>query len=187
VKAHGLEGLVAKRRDSRYEPGQRSGAWQKNAVNRGQAFVIAGYTSRERKFDAIAFGYYDGGKLIYAGRARNGFTPASREQLFRRFKTLAAEACPFANLPEAKAGRWGEGLTNEDEGMPVVNTGARRAVRVCRMSDGHLRHARFMGVREDQEAREVVRELNEARSIAVAGGPKASGQMKPRPSDISQV
>jgi ATP-dependent DNA ligase len=79
VKAHGLEGLVAKRRDSRYEPGQRSSAWQKMRVNRGQAFVIAGYTPSERNFDAIVFGYYDGGKLMYSGRTRNGFTPASRE------------------------------------------------------------------------------------------------------------
>jgi ATP-dependent DNA ligase len=60
VKAQGLEGLVAKRRDSRYEPGQRSGAWQKMRVNQGQEFVIAGYTPSAHNFDAIIFGYYDG-------------------------------------------------------------------------------------------------------------------------------
>jgi ATP-dependent DNA ligase len=77
VKAQGLEGLIAKRRNSRYEPGQRSGAWRKMRVNQGQDFVIAGYMPRN--FDALIFGYYDGGKLIYAARTRNGFTPASRE------------------------------------------------------------------------------------------------------------
>jgi bifunctional non-homologous end joining protein LigD len=107
VKANGLEGLVAKRRDSRYEPGQRSGAWQKMRVNRAQAFVIAGYTPGSSSFDAVVFGYYDQGKLMYAGRTRNGFTPSSRESLFRRFKPLATGECPFANLPEAKGGRWG--------------------------------------------------------------------------------
>ena len=56
VKAHGLEGLVAKRRDSHYEPGQRHGAWLKMRVNRGQEFVIAGYTPGPRGFDAIIFG-----------------------------------------------------------------------------------------------------------------------------------
>ena len=81
VKAQGLEGLVAKRRDSRYEPGQRSGAWQKMRVNQGQEFVIAGYTPGARSFDALIFGYYDGDKLIYVARTRNGFTPASREAL----------------------------------------------------------------------------------------------------------
>ena len=79
VKAQGLEGLVAKRLDSRYESGQRSGAWQMR-VNQGQEFVIAGYTSSPKNFDAIIFGYYDGPKLVYAARTRNGFTPAAREK-----------------------------------------------------------------------------------------------------------
>ena len=78
VKAQGLEGLVAKRRDSKYEPGLRSGAWQKMRVNQGQEFVIAGYTPSPKNFDALVIGYYDGGKLIYAARTRNGFAPASR-------------------------------------------------------------------------------------------------------------
>ncbi len=58
VKSAGLEGLVAKRRNSRYEPGQRSGAWQKMRINRGQEFVIGGYTPSDRNFDALIFGYY---------------------------------------------------------------------------------------------------------------------------------
>jgi ATP-dependent DNA ligase len=57
VKAQRLEGLVAKRRDSRYEPGQRSGAWKKIRINQGQEFVIGGYTVGTRTFDAIIFGY----------------------------------------------------------------------------------------------------------------------------------
>lgn len=66
VRAQGLEGLVAKRLDSVYEPGQRSGAWRKMRVNRGQEFVIGGYTvdrytSGDRTFDAVVFGYYEDG------------------------------------------------------------------------------------------------------------------------------
>src|SRR5579871_2484701 len=60
VKAQGLEGLVAKRRDSRYEPGQRSGAWAKMRVNQAQEFVIGGYTVGGRTFESLVFGYYDG-------------------------------------------------------------------------------------------------------------------------------
>ena len=101
VKAQSLEGLGAKRRDSRYESGQSSGAWQKMRVNLGQEFVIAGYTVGAKNFDALVFGYYDGAKLMYAGRTRNGFTPSSREDLFKRFRSLGAEKCPFVNLPEA--------------------------------------------------------------------------------------
>src|SRR5580765_7374282 len=61
VKAQGLERLVAKRRDSKYEPGLRSGAWQKMRINHGQKFVIAGYTPSPKNFDALVIGYYDGG------------------------------------------------------------------------------------------------------------------------------
>jgi len=111
VKAQGFEGLVAKRLDSRYEAGLRSGAWQKMRVNRGQEFVIGGYTVGTKTFDALVFGYYEGDRLIYAARTRNGFTPVVREQLFKKFRGLEIKDCPFVNLPEAKSGRWGAGLT----------------------------------------------------------------------------
>jgi bifunctional non-homologous end joining protein LigD len=129
VKAQGLEGLVAKRRDSKYEPGLRSGAWQKMRVNQGQELVIAGYTPLPKNFDALVIGYYDTGKLIYAARTRNGFTPASRVRLFKKIKPLEIEDCPFANLPEKKAGRWGSGADRREDGrMPVAETGASRSV-----------------------------------------------------------
>lgn len=111
VKAHGLEGLIAKRRAGRYEPGQRSGAWRKMRVNRGQEFVIGGYTVGGATFDALIFGYYEIDNLIYAARTRNGFTPKLREELTKKFRGITTDECPFANLPEARSGRWGAGLT----------------------------------------------------------------------------
>jgi len=78
-------------------------------VNRGQEFVIAGYTIGANGFDAVTFGYYNGDKLIYAGRTRNGFTPASRSQLLQRFRGLQINTCPFANLPETTSSRWDRG------------------------------------------------------------------------------
>src|SRR4051812_11436517 len=74
VKASGLEGLVAKRRDSIYEVGLRSGSWRKMRINKGQEFVIGGYTFGGTTFDALIFGYYQGDSLIYVARTRNGFT-----------------------------------------------------------------------------------------------------------------
>jgi bifunctional non-homologous end joining protein LigD len=160
VKAYGLEGLVAKRRDSQYEPGQRSGAWQKMRVNRGQEFVIGGYTIGARGFDAIIFGYYDDSKLIYAGRTRSGFTPASRAQLFRRFQGFAGAECPFVNLPEASSGRWGQGLTAEKmrecKWLRPLLVGHFEFVEFT--PDNHLRHARFIGLREDRQPLEVIRD-----------------------------
>jgi DNA ligase D-like protein (predicted ligase) len=160
VKAQGLEGLVAKRRDSKYEPGQRSGAWQKMRVNRGQELVIAGYTPSPKNFDALVIGYYDGDKLIYAARTRNGFTPASRVELFKKIKPLEIKECPFANLPEKKAGRWGAGLTAakmaECRWLRPVLVGNFEFVEWT--EDVHLRHSRFMGLREDKKAKDVTRE-----------------------------
>jgi len=160
VKAQGLEGLVAKRRDSKYEPGLRSGAWQKMRVNAGQELVIAGYTPSPKNFDALVVGYYQDGKLIYAARTRNGFTPASRAELFRRLKPLEIEDCPFANLPEKKAGRWGAGLTAakmaECRWLKPVLVGQFEFVEWT--SDAHLRHSRFMALREDKKANDVRRE-----------------------------
>jgi DNA ligase D-like protein (predicted ligase) len=160
VKAQGLEGIVAKRLDSRYEPGLRSGMWQKMRVNQGQEFVIGGYTASAKNFDALIFGYYKDTQLIYAARTRNGFTPASREKLFRQFRGMEINRCPFANLPEARSGRWGQGLTAEK----MKDCRWLRPALVGQFEflewtpDDHLRHTRFIGLREDKKPSDVTRE-----------------------------
>ncbi len=68
VRLQSLEGLVAKRRDSVYESGRRSGAWSKMRVDEDQEFVIGGYTVGGRTFDSLVFGYYEGARLLYASR-----------------------------------------------------------------------------------------------------------------------
>jgi ATP-dependent DNA ligase len=109
VKAKGLEGLIAKRRDSRYEPGQRSGAWQKMRVNQGQEFVIAGYTPSARSFDALIFGYYEGDQLIYV--AAPGM--ASLQHHAKSYSggsggwRLRSALSPICRKPRSGAGVWG--------------------------------------------------------------------------------
>jgi bifunctional non-homologous end joining protein LigD len=160
VKAQGLEGLVAKRRNSSYEPGRRSGAWQKMRVNQSQEFVIAGFTPSLKNFDALVIGCRDGNKLIYAARTRSGFTPASRAELYKKIKPLEIKECPFANLPEKKAGRWGAGLTAakmvECRWVEPRLVGQFEFVECT--SDGHLRHSKFVGLRDDKKAKDVGRE-----------------------------
>jgi DNA ligase D-like protein (predicted ligase) len=160
VKAQGLEGLVAKRADSKYEPGMRSGAWQKMRVNQGQELVIAGYTPSAKNFDALVIGYYEGDNLMYAARTRNGFTPASRAELFKKLKPLEIKECPFANLPEKKAGRWGAGLTAakmvECKWLKPVLVGQFEFLEWTDVN--HLRHTKFVALREDKRARDVGRE-----------------------------
>jgi bifunctional non-homologous end joining protein LigD len=160
VKTQGFEGLVAKRRNSRYEPGLRTGAWMKMRINRGQELVIGGYTIGTRAFDALIIGYYDGDRLIYASRTRNGFTPTLRQQLFKKFRPLEIPDCPFVNLPEARSGRWGVGLTKEKMAdcrwLKPVLVGQFEFVEWT--DDNHLRHTRFVALREDKAARDVKRE-----------------------------
>lgn len=161
VKAEGLEGLVAKRRDSTYEPGQRSGSWQKMRVNQGQELVIGGYTPSAKNFDALVLGYYEGGKLIYAARTRSGFTPALRESVFAKLKKLEIKTCPFSNLPEKSGGRWGQGLTAEK----MRECRWLKPVTVAQFEfvewtpENHLRHSKFIALRDDKKASDVRREL----------------------------
>jgi len=160
VKAQGLEGLVAKRADSKYEPGRRSGAWQKMRVNRGQEFVIGGYTVGGRTFDGLIFGYYEDGRLVYAGRTRNGLTPSLRAGLMKRFDGLETKECPFVNLPESSGGRWGQGLSADK----MKDCRWLRPALVGRFEfaewtpDRHLRHSRFAGLRDDKKPQDVGRE-----------------------------
>lgn len=160
VKTQGFEGLVAKRVDSLYEAGLRTGAWQKMRLNRGQEFVIGGFTVGSNTFDALVFGYYEGDRLMYAGRTRNGFTPMIRGQLFKKFHGLAIAECPFANLPEARSGRWGAGLT----AAKMKDCRWLKPVLVAQIDflewtgDRHLRHTKFVALRQDKSARHVKRE-----------------------------
>ena len=77
---HGLEGVVAKRQDSRYEAGKRNGAWAKYRLNSGQELVIGGYIPGAQGVDSIIVGFYRGPDLVYVARVRNGFVPATRRQ-----------------------------------------------------------------------------------------------------------
>ena len=113
-----------------------------------------------RNFDALLVGYYEGGKLIFAARVRNGFVPVTRESVFRHFKKLHAEKCPFANLPGSKKGRWGEGLTVADmEKCVWLKPELVAALEYVEWTPAnHLRHSQFIVLREDKDPKHVTRE-----------------------------
>lgn len=156
----GLEGVVAKRRTSRYEPGKRSGAWQKLKLQHRQEFVIGGYKPENRDFQSLVVGYYEDKMLKFAGRVRAGLTPAQRAAVFSLLKPLATARCPFGDLPTSKTSHWGEGVTEED--MKVLKWVRPKLVAEIAFTewtrDGHLRHSTFLGLREDKKPREVTRE-----------------------------
>jgi ATP-dependent DNA ligase len=68
--------------------------------------------ARPSLVDALIVGYYDGDKLYYVGKVRNGFVPQVRREVYRKFKGLEIDTCPFANLPEKKRTMWA--LTREE-------------------------------------------------------------------------
>ena len=160
VRAQGLEGIVAKHRDSLYESDRRNGAWVKMRIGGGQEFVIGGYTPSPKNFDAILVGYFEGNKLMFAARVRNGFVPSLRTGIFRKFQGLESHKCPFANLPESEKGRWGEGLTAADmEKCVWLKPKLVAAIEYAEWTPAnHLRHSRFVALRDDKDPREVVRE-----------------------------
>src|SRR5271168_2098474 len=113
VKDHGLEGVVAKRSDSVYQPGQRTGLWSKYRVDLRQEFVLGGYVPSNLGVDSLVVGFHGDNGLIYAARVRAGLVPATRREVFERLKHLRTPKWPFVNLPEPATGRWGQGLTAE--------------------------------------------------------------------------
>jgi bifunctional non-homologous end joining protein LigD len=147
--AKGWEGLIAKRADSTYVHG-RSGDWLKLKCSFEQELVIGGLTppqgSRSR-FGALLVGYYEDGELRYAGKVGTGFTQRTLEELGDRLEALEQPRAPFVR---------GGGLPRDARWVQprlVAQIAFGEWTR-----DGKLRHPRFLGLREDKPAREVVRE-----------------------------
>jgi bifunctional non-homologous end joining protein LigD len=157
AKELGFEGIVAKRKDSLYEPAKRSGAWVKYKLNHSEELVIGGYTPGS-PFDALIVGYYHEDKLYFAAKVRNGFVPRLRREVFKNLKPLETAECPFVNLPEKKRTQWA--LTREE--MKNCRWVAPELVGQIEFTewtpDGHLRSAAFIALREDKNPREVIRE-----------------------------
>lgn len=155
-----LEGVVGKRDGSLYEAGHRSGAWIKHRTERAQEFVIGGYVPGTRGFDALLIGISEKKDFLYVAKLRNGFVPRMRAEIYPQLEKRQIAHCPFQNLPQKKSSRWGEALTAEK--MKLC-----RWVKpdlVCQVAfvewtdEGHLRHCKFIALRDDKKAREVVRE-----------------------------
>jgi bifunctional non-homologous end joining protein LigD len=153
----GLEGIVAKRADSIYEPGKRSRAWVKYKIQQGQEFVVGGYKIGN-PLESLLIGYYDKGNLIFLDKVRNGLTPWLRKELGQKLAPLETAVCPFVNLPERKT-RLGAVTKEEMKNCRWVKPEIVAQIEFAEWTpDNHLRHPKFVGIREDKDPREVVRE-----------------------------
>jgi bifunctional non-homologous end joining protein LigD len=144
----GWEGLVAKRADAPYTPG-RSRDWLKFKCTAAQELVIGGYTAphgSRTDLGALLLGHFDDGRLRFAGKVGTGFTRDTLSDLAARLEPLRRERSPFADEVRERG---------------VVWVAPRLVAQIAFSEwtrDGRLRHPRFLGLRDDKPAREVVRE-----------------------------
>ncbi len=161
IRSAGLEGVVAKRRDSKYRAGTRVSSWLKLKTDKAQEFVIGGYKPDAGSFQSILVGYHDAGKLLFAGKVRQGFNSASRRRLFATMRPFLIAKCPFVNLPSSRKSHFGEGITADE--MAELCWLKPRLVAQVSFTEwtnyGLLRHATFEGIRDDKEPRAIVREF----------------------------
>jgi bifunctional non-homologous end joining protein LigD len=164
IKKHGLEGIIGKLANSRYEAGKRSGFWIKIKCVQEQEFVIGGYTppaGARKHFGALLVGYYEKAKLLFAGKVGTGFDSKMLENLHKKFQAEKRDECPFSDLPSKHAGKWTQGIT---PGMMRKITWV-NPVFVCQIKfaewtrDLKLRAPVFLGMREDKAAKDVKREV----------------------------
>ncbi len=160
LRSHGLEGLVAKRRNSRYEPGRRSGAWQKVKIRPGQDLVVGGWTpsrSSPHELGALVVGVHEGGRLRFAGKVGSGFTQRARATLQAELAGLATDGPPFDPVPPISArGRWGAGLADVRWVRPELVI---RAELGGWSSDGLVRQASYKGIDRGRDPGAVEREV----------------------------
>ncbi len=146
----GLEGILAKRLDSPYTPGERGGSWLKIKNVQRQELVIGGWTegkgSRSQRIGALHLGVYEDGALRYAGKLGTGFDEQALEHLAGLLKPLARKASPYTGPQPPKGAHFVEPkLVCEVEFTEWTRAGT-------------LRHPSYKGLREDKPATEIVRE-----------------------------
>jgi bifunctional non-homologous end joining protein LigD len=150
-----FEGIMAKRADSRYEPGKRSRNWLKIKTQGRQELVVAGYTKgqgrRSAGFGSLVLGVNEGGGLRWAGNVGTGFDDAEIARLLDRLRPLRRADSPFAEVPKMPRVRRDDVVWVEPELVAEV--------RFAEWThDGRLRAPVYQGLREDKEATEVHRE-----------------------------
>lgn len=156
----GLEGIMAKRKDSTYETGRRSPNWLKIKVNKRQEVIICGYTKNEdtsKPFSALLAGVHENGKLVYKGKIGTGFSIQTQKDMLKEFGPLEVKTAPFNDMPDVNK------PTRYRGPVKAAITWLKPKL-ICEVSfteftdEGLMRHPSFKGMREDKNAKDVVME-----------------------------
>ncbi|HEX3533824.1 MAG TPA: DNA ligase D [Gemmatimonadaceae bacterium] len=150
ARRQGWEGIIAKRVDARYEPGNRSRSWLKLKIEFRQEFVVGGFTEPRNSrahIGALLLGYFDHDRFIYVGHTGGGFTRQGLEEMYRRLEPLERKTSPFEETPKP------------NEKPHWVKPAVVVEVKFSEWTaDRRLRQPIFLGVRDDKDAKEVGRE-----------------------------
>ncbi|UYQ94507.1 DNA ligase D [Chitinophaga horti] len=154
----GLEGIIAKKADSLYYPGERSREWLKLKINKRHEVVIGGFTNNEgsaKTFSSLLVGVYEGKQLRYTGKIGTGFNTQQQKEMMQLFKPLIVKKVPFTETPDVnKPSRF-------RPNPPHATVTWLKPELVCEVSyteitsDGVMRHPSFEGMREDKKASSV--------------------------------
>ncbi len=192
AKAQRLEGVVAKQRRSRYDPGRRTPAWLKIKARPEQELVVGGWTPGEgnaKDLGAVVVGVYEDERLRFAGKVGSGFTARTRTELRAALGALETELPPFDPAPSPDyRGRWGGDLAGVRWVRPELVI---RAEIGGWTRDGHVRQTAYKGLDPGRDPREVVRERamdpaaaeREAAVAFPAAAPVAAAMREAAPSD----
>jgi bifunctional non-homologous end joining protein LigD len=158
----GMEGIMAKRKDSTYSPGNRTKEWLKIKANKRHEVVIGGYTNNEgsaKPFSSLLVGIHENGKLLYTGKIGTGFNDKTQKEMLKQFKPLVSKNCPFIEVPDVnKPSRF-------RHNPPHAEVTWLKPELVCEVSyaeitdDGVMRHPSFEGMRTDKPAKSVNAEV----------------------------
>jgi bifunctional non-homologous end joining protein LigD len=181
AQAQGLEGVIAKLRRSRYEPGRRSGSWLKIKIRPEQELVVGGWTPGEgnaKDLGALAVGVYEDGRLRFSGKVGSGFDARTRRLVRERLAALEIDEPPFDPPPPRDyRGRWGGDLGDVRWVRPEVVI---RAELGGWSRDGMVRQAAFKGIEEGHDPKAVTRERAVSTAAAVRDA-EAASQERPEP------
>ena len=172
ARRQGWEGIIAKRTDSVYEPGNRSRSWLKLKIEFRQEFVVGGFTeprNSRQHIGALLLGYFDHGRFIYVGHTGGGFTGAGLAEMYRRLAPLEIAKSPFEEIPK----------TNERAHW--VKPEVVVEVKFSEWTgDGKLRQPIYLGTRDDKKASEVGREgTSMQKKKSARKSAEKSGTVKP--------